>query len=113
MHGPLIFSTVCVDQVVPLHRPGAYGLSSRSDEVEVVDFSVSSLREELRVHAEKIRYFWFDIALTAHEAYQLACELYHGQSPKKASGVVHPSAPPGPGWVCPVCHSRVEQPLPV
>ena len=112
MHGPFVFSTVCVDQVVPLHRPGAYGLSTTSREVEVVDFSVSGLREELRVHAEELRYFWFEVALTAHEAYQLACEFYHSQSTRKAPCVVHPTAPPGPGWTCPVCHGRVVLPLP-
>jgi hypothetical protein len=83
-----------------------------NDEVEVVDFSVSSLREELRLHAEEIRYFWYEVAMTAHEAYCLACELYHSQSPKKAPSVHHLEAPPGPGWTCPVCQSRVEQPLP-
>jgi len=113
MHGPFVFSTVCVDQVVPLHRPGAYGLSRTSaEEVEVVDFSASSLREELRFHAEEARYFWFEVALTAHEAYRLACDFYHSPSPKKASGAVHPAAPPGPGWTCPVCHSHAEQLVP-
>src|SRR5512136_633150 len=105
MRGPFVFSTVCVDQVVPMHRPGAYGLSSSSEGVEVVDFAASSMREELRGHAEEARYFWFEIALTAHEAFRLACESYHSHSPKKAPGVVHPAAPPGPGWTCPVCQS--------
>jgi len=102
-----------IDKEVGKDRLGVYGLDrgSKDDPFKVYYVGrAEDLNARLKQHVgEKYKgsmYKWFkyDYAKSAKEAYDKECECYHLHGGKeKLDNEVHPQRPEGTNWKCPVC----------
>jgi hypothetical protein len=103
MRGPFVLSKYGVDMVVPPRMLGVVALSNTRDSLEVIKRTDRSACEEIKSYFNQYKYFWVEFASCAKEAFQIECEIFHGQLAKKSNGRVHPKAPAESAWHCPVC----------
>jgi len=100
---PLRLSAIqALESFVPL--PGAYVLSIAGDRrAGYTGRSDSDVFDRLKDHAREAIWgqFWYAIASSAREAFQLECWFWHEYQPY--ASVLHPDRPAGTWYACPVC----------
>jgi len=83
--------------------PGVYAFSRNRERIEFLGRSDTELHLRIRQSAEQAdgyRYFWFEDAASAKDAYLQECRCFHEHRPP--DNLNHPTASPGADWKCPV-----------
>ena len=103
MRGPFVLSETGVNLMVPPRLLGVYCLSNSRDHVELLRRSSVSVRDEVRAYVDEYKYFWFEVATSARDAFAREAQGYHDPTLRKAACIAHPHAPAGSDWRCPDC----------
>ena len=91
-----------VDYYVTELFPGVYILSKNGKTAAYVgrsDYNVASRVKQSVKEGHGYKYFWFEYASSAKNAYYKECQFYHHYEPPDNTN--HPSVPPGQYWRCP------------
>lgn len=108
LNGPYALTAEVIDRVVTRTSPGAYALGRVDADgvfrVGYVGRSDSNVGDRLHDHVGKYAKFKYGYHNTAKAAFDKECRLYHDFNPP--GNDVHPSAPRGADWDCPVLGCR-------
>ena len=104
LNGPHALTDETIDRVVTRTSPGAYALGRVDADgvfcVSYVGRSEGDVGNRLHDHVGKYPRFKYGYYDTAKAAFDKECRLYHDFNPPGNN--VHPSAPRGTDWECPV-----------
>ena len=103
MHGPYMLWPSMIDMHVTPHVGGVFLLGKESKKVALIGRTDKDLREEIKTHRDKYRYFWFEASMGRTEAFALHCRLFHKHETDGLDNPTHPTAPAGTELKCPVC----------
>jgi len=89
--------------LVPTRVGGVFCLSKSPRSVDFVGRADTSLREEIKSHCTEYQFYWYDPALSSHEAWIAQCRLFHKHVDTGLTNKEHPTAPARVDAKCPVC----------
>ena len=106
MNGPFLLNSATIDLRVKRTAPGTYKASNSKTTVKYVGRSDSDLNAELKsAHVIRYKYFWYEYATSAIDAFKKECGLYHrnGGEQGKLDNKNHPGRPEDYHGKCPIC----------
>ncbi len=100
MHGPYMLWPSQIDMHVTPDVGSVFMLGKDQKKVSLVCRVDKDLRETIKAHGDKYRFFWVEASMGRSEAFALHCRLFHKH---EAEGLDDPAHPAGSDLKCPVC----------
>jgi len=100
MRGPYPIWPSQVDMHVTPHVGGVFMVAKDTKKVALICRVDKDLREAIKAHVDKYRFFWFDASTGRTGAFVAQCRLFHKH---EADGLDDPAHPAGSDLKCPVC----------